>query len=97
MVTTHETVVAIFDEREDAERAIRALDDAGFGAPDIGVAVRDEQDIDAGVADVTGSAGTGAAVGAAAGGAADDGEIRADGTIPSRGVMRPTDGGPPCR
>jgi hypothetical protein len=38
-----ETVAGIFERRSDAEAAIRRLEEAGFGADSIGVALRDER------------------------------------------------------
>ena len=65
---SRDTVVAIFDERDDAEDAINALKDAGFAADDVSVVARDK-DTAGGLAEDTGTeAGTGAATGAVAGG-----------------------------
>ena len=65
------TIAATFDDRNDAERAINALKDAGFGADQIGVAMRDRDQQGQLVEDtgVSGSkVGKGAATGAVGGG-----------------------------
>ncbi|MCC7367798.1 MAG: general stress protein [Chloroflexi bacterium] len=65
---TRDTVVAVFDERDDAQDAINALRDAGFLADDISILARD-RDTAGRLADDTGTeAATGAATGALAGG-----------------------------
>jgi len=62
------TVVAVFDERDDAEDAIRALKDAGYRSDEISLVARNRDDA-AGLAHDTGTkAGEGAATGAVAGG-----------------------------
>jgi len=63
-----DTVVAVFDERDDAQDAINALRDAGFMADDISILARD-RDTAGRLAEDTGTeAATGAATGALAGG-----------------------------
>jgi uncharacterized protein YcfJ len=63
-----DTVVAVFDERDDAQDAINALRDNGFMADDISILARD-RDVAGKLADDTGTeAATGAATGAVAGG-----------------------------
>jgi hypothetical protein len=63
-----ETVAALFREREDAERAVDALKNAGFSADQIGVAMRDTT-AQGEMAEHTGTkAGAGAATGAVSGG-----------------------------
>jgi hypothetical protein len=65
---SRDTVVAIFDDRDDAQDAINALRDAGFNAEDISILARD-QDMAGRLADDTGTeAAAGAATGALAGG-----------------------------
>ena len=60
------TVVAVFDERDDAKDAIDALKDAGFRADDIGLVAQNKEEAGA-VAHETGTkAGQGAAPGAVA-------------------------------
>lgn len=66
---TRNTVVGIFDDRDDAYRAIEALKDSGFRSEDIGITMRDRQESEALVEDTGASAGAGAATGALAGGA----------------------------
>ncbi len=62
------TVIGVFDDRDDAEDAIKALKEAGFPADQIGVAARDRNAAGA-LAEETGTeAGTGAATGALTGG-----------------------------
>src|SRR5919201_7151761 len=63
------TVVGLFDNRDDAQRAIEALKEAGFRADDIGVTMRDRREAGALVEETETSAGAGAATGALAGGA----------------------------
>lgn len=66
--TTSRVVVAILADRDDAERAVRALHDAGFARDSIGVAMRDRS-VEGKVIQETGSrAAEGAAVGAMSGG-----------------------------
>jgi uncharacterized protein (TIGR02271 family) len=62
------TVVGVFDDRTDAQRAIEALKDAGFRSEDIGITMRDRQEAEALVEDTGTQAGAGAATGAVAGG-----------------------------
>jgi len=63
-----DTVVAVFNERDDAQDAINALRDAGFMAEDISILARD-RDTAGRLAEDTGTeAATGAATGALAGG-----------------------------
>lgn len=65
---TRDTVVAVFDERDDAQDAINALRDAGFRADDISILARD-RDTAGQLAEDTGTeAAAGAATGALAGG-----------------------------
>jgi len=65
---TRDTVVAVFDERDDAQDAINALKDAGFRGDDISL-VAQNRDEAAAVAGETGTkAGEGAATGAVVGG-----------------------------
>ena len=65
---SRDTVVAVFDDRDDAQDAIRALRDAGFTADDISILARD-RDVAGRLADDTGTEmATGAATGALAGG-----------------------------
>jgi uncharacterized protein (TIGR02271 family) len=66
---TRNTVVGVFDDRDDAQRAIEALKDAGFRSDDIGVTMRDRREAEALVEDTGTHAGAGAATGALAGGA----------------------------
>jgi hypothetical protein len=63
------TVVGLFDDRADAQRAIEALKAAGFEAPDIGITMRDIHEAEALLDETGASAGAGAATGALAGGA----------------------------
>src|SRR5919204_2099044 len=63
------TVVGVFDDRDDAQRAIEALKEAGFRADDIGITMRDRREAETLVEDTGISAGAGAATGALAGGA----------------------------
>lgn len=63
------TVVGVFDDRDDAQRAIEALKDAGFRPDDIGVTMRDRREAETLVEDTGTKAGAGAATGALAGGA----------------------------
>src|SRR5919204_1502339 len=63
------TVVGVFDDRDDAQRAIEALKEAGFRADDIGITMHDRREAEALVEDTGASAGAGAATGALAGGA----------------------------
>jgi uncharacterized protein (TIGR02271 family) len=62
------TVVGVFDDRDDAQRAIEALKDAGFRSEDIGITMRDRKEAEALVEDTGTHAGAGAATGAMAGG-----------------------------
>jgi hypothetical protein len=62
------TVVGVFDDRDNAQRAIEALKDAGFRPDDIGVTMRDRQESRAMAEDTGAAAGAGAATGALAGG-----------------------------
>jgi len=62
------TVVGVFDNRENAQRAIEALKDSGFGADDIGVTMRDQREAAMVMEDTGASAGAGATTGALAGG-----------------------------
>jgi len=65
---SRDTVVAVFEDRDDAQDAINALRDAGFMAEDISILARD-RDTAGRLADDTGTeAATGAATGALAGG-----------------------------
>jgi len=65
---SRDTVVAVFDDRDDAQDAINALRDAGFMAEDISILARD-RDVAGRLADDTGTeAAAGAATGALAGG-----------------------------
>jgi hypothetical protein len=65
---SRDTVVAVFDDRDDAQDAIEALRDAGFRADDISILARD-RDTAGRLAEDTGTeAATGAATGAFAGG-----------------------------
>ncbi len=67
-VTGRSTVVAVFDERDDAKDAIDGLKDAGFRGDDIGLVARNQDEAGA-VSHETGTkAGQGAATGAVAGG-----------------------------
>ena len=65
---TRETVVGVFDDRDDAEDAINALKEAGFRADEIGVAARDRDTAGVLAEDTGTQAGTGAATGALTGG-----------------------------
>jgi len=65
---SRDTVVAVFEDRDDAQDAINALRDAGFRADDISILARD-RDTAGQLADDTGTEmATGAATGALAGG-----------------------------
>jgi hypothetical protein len=65
---TRDTVVAVFDQRDDARDAINELKDVGFRGDDIGLVAREANDAGA-MAEETGTrAGEGAATGAVAGG-----------------------------
>ncbi len=65
---SRDTVVAVFNDRDDAQDAINALRDAGFMADDISILARD-RDMAGQLADDTGTeAAAGAATGALAGG-----------------------------
>ncbi|MFN8636854.1 MAG: general stress protein [Chloroflexota bacterium] len=65
---SRDTVVAVFEDRDDAQDAINALRDAGFMADDISILARD-RDTAGRLAEDTGTeAATGAATGALAGG-----------------------------
>jgi len=65
---SRDTVVAVFDDRDDAQDAINALRNAGFSADDISILARD-RDVAGRLADDTGTeAAAGAATGALAGG-----------------------------
>src|SRR5918994_3292439 len=65
---SRDTVVAVFDDRDDAQDAINALRNAGFMAEDISILARD-RDTAGRLAEDTGTeAATGAATGALAGG-----------------------------
>ena len=65
---SRDTVVAVFDDRDDAQDAINALRDAGFAADDISILARD-RDTAGRLAEDTGTeAAAGAATGALAGG-----------------------------
>lgn len=62
------TVVGVFDQRDDAERAIRELKDAGFAGDQIGIAMRD-RDAQGQLVEETGThAAEGAVTGAVGGG-----------------------------
>ena len=65
---TRGVVAGLFSERSDAERAIRALKDAGFSENQIGVAMRDRGEQRDLVNDTGTKAAEGAATGAASGG-----------------------------
>src|SRR3954470_22036938 len=68
MMQSRDTVVAVFDDRDDAQDAINALRDAGFMADDISILARD-RDVAGRLAGDTGTeAAAGAATGALAGG-----------------------------
>jgi hypothetical protein len=62
------TVVGVFDDREDAERAIRDLKDAGFSGDQIGIAMRDRNVQGELVEDTGTHAAEGAVTGAVSGG-----------------------------
>ena len=65
---SRDTVVAVFEDRDDAQDAINALRDAGFMADDISILARD-RDVSGQLAEDTGTeAAAGAATGALAGG-----------------------------
>jgi hypothetical protein len=68
--TTHETLVCVFDSRDDADNAVQELHNLGYGAEDIGFAMRGEDQGMAGTSDFdTGTkAGEGAVAGGIAGG-----------------------------
>ena len=61
------TITGLFDTRDHAEAAVRALKDAGIESEDISIVARDSDGTDAD--DVAESAGAGAGIGAAVGGA----------------------------
>lgn len=61
------TVAASFEDRAEAERAINALKDAGFGADQIGIALRDRSEQGALMADTGTKAPEGVASGAVGG------------------------------
>jgi hypothetical protein len=61
-------VVAIFDDRDDAEDSINALKDSGFRAEDIGIVARDRSEAGVLAEDTGADVGTSAATGAVAGG-----------------------------
>jgi Heat induced stress protein YflT domain len=68
VMQARDTVVAVFDDRDDAQDAIEALKDANIRGEDIGLVARNREET-AAVADETGTkAGEGAATGAVAGG-----------------------------
>jgi hypothetical protein len=68
VMQTRDTVVAVFDDRDDAQDAIEALKAAGIRGEHIGLVARDREET-AAVAEETGTkAGEGAATGAVAGG-----------------------------
>jgi hypothetical protein len=63
-----QTVAGVFADRDDAERAINALKDAGFSGDQIGVAMRDRTAQGELVEDTGTNVGAGAATGAVGGG-----------------------------
>jgi hypothetical protein len=65
---SRDTVVAVFDDRTDAQDAINALRDAGFLADDISILARDRDDAGRLAEDTGASVAAGAATGALAGG-----------------------------
>src|SRR5919108_6046523 len=65
---SRDTVVAVFDDRDDAQDAINALRDAGFMAEDISVLARDRDTAGRLAEDTGASVAAGAATGALAGG-----------------------------
>ncbi len=64
---TMSTVVGLFRDRDDAEKAIRALHDAGFSEREIGIAMRDAAEQND-ISERTGATGEGAKKGAVSGG-----------------------------
>jgi hypothetical protein len=66
-VQTRDTVAAVFDDRDDAQDAIRELKEAGFRGDDIGLVARDRDEAAAAAGESGNRAGEGAAAGAAAG------------------------------
>lgn len=64
---TTSTVVGLFRDRDDAEKAIRALHDAGFSEREIGIAMRDAAE-QKDISERTGATGEGAKKGAVSGG-----------------------------
>jgi len=72
-MTETSTVVGVFSDRDQADRAIDSLLDSGFSRDQIGVITKDRAsktssvDVDDSTSDTAENAGTGAAVGAAAG------------------------------
>ena len=65
---TRDLAVAVFDDRDDAERAINGLRDAGFEPDQISVMARDRDEAGRLAEDTGTEAGTGAATGALTGG-----------------------------
>jgi len=65
---SRDTVVAVFDDRDDAQDAINALRDAGFMADDISILARDRDTAGRLAEDTGADVATGAATGALAGG-----------------------------
>jgi uncharacterized membrane protein len=68
VMQTRDTVVAVFDERDDAEDAIKALKSAGFREEDIGLVARNRDEAGVPARDDDTKAGEGAATGAVVGG-----------------------------
>jgi hypothetical protein len=67
-ITGRRTVVGIFDDRDDAENAIRDLKDAGFSGNQIGIAMRDRTEQGKLIEDTGSHAAEGAVTGAVGGG-----------------------------
>src|SRR3954462_2144109 len=65
---SRDTVVAVFDDRSDAQDAINALRDAGFMADDISILARDRDTAGRLAEDTGAEVAAGAATGALAGG-----------------------------
>src|ERR687886_204135 len=106
MNPTRSTVVGVFESRDAAERAVEALQRAGFRPDQVGFAMRGGGDVPEGTTDTVAgnNAGAGAATGAILGGllgAAAALLIPGIGPVLAGGVLAPLlgggGGGPPAR
>ena len=69
IMMSRDTVVALFDDRDQAQTAVAALQDAGFRSDDIGITMRDREEASTLAEHTSATTGAGAATGALAGGA----------------------------